>query len=256
MDKKVFLNKMNSIESSIASSIYDKVTLVEKTSKVIYSGEFYTINIWKALEEFQNELDIKIYASGVFEDAERKFIAFSYNEVYDYPIDLIKVSTKSKFNKLQHKDYLGAVMALGIKREKLGDFILKEDTCYFPCVKEISDYIKYNLTSIASASCTIDVLDIYAKDIPKYNFETTIFNVSSLRLDCVVGALCNISRTKAEELIRQGKVLVDYSEVFRKDKIVRNDCVITIRGHGKFKFLEEVGWTGSGRIKLHVKKFV
>ncbi|EET84592.1 RNA-binding S4 domain protein [Clostridium carboxidivorans P7] len=81
-------------------------------------------------------------------------------------------------------------------------------------------------------------------------------NVSSLRIDCVVSTLCNISRSKAEELVRQGKVLVDYSEDFKKNKILNCDTIITVRGYGKFKIVEEVGWTNSGKVKILVKKFI
>lgn len=256
MDKKNFLNRMNGIDSSIASNIYNKIILAVKTNKIIYSGEFYTPNIWKILDEMQNELEIEIYNYGIFQDAERRMVAFSYNEVWDYPVDLIEVSVKSKFNKLQHKDYLGSVMALGIRRDKLGDFIVKENKCYFAAIREISDYIKLNLTSVGKLSCTIKVSDTNINEIPLYDFDTIIVNVSSLRIDCVTGALCNISRTNTEELIRQGKVLVDYSEVTKKDRIVKNNSVITVRGYGKFKVIEEAGWTGSGRIKILVKKFV
>ncbi|MBC2580644.1 RNA-binding protein [Clostridium sp. DJ247] len=256
MNKKDFLNRMNSIENSIASSIYDKIALAQKTNKVIYSGEFYTPNIWMPLESMQNNLGIGIYTYGIFEDAERKIVAFSYNEVWDYPIDLVMIKCSSKFNKLYHKDYLGSVMALGIKREKLGDLILKEDKCYLAASAEISTYIKYNLTSVGKSTCSVDILDREFNEIPLYNFESIVVNVSSLRVDCVVSSLCNISRTKAEDLIRQGKVLINYSEVLRKDKILKNDSVMTIRGYGKFKVIEEAGWTGSGRMKIIVKKFV
>lgn len=256
MDKKTFLNKMSFIENSIASNIYDKVVLAQRTSRTIYTAEFYTPDVCKALEQMSSELGVKVNCYGVFEDAQRKTIAFSDEDVWYYPIDLLKISTNAKFTRPQHKDYLGAIMALGIKREKLGDLILKNDECYLAVHNEITDYIKMNLTSIGKAACTIDILDINSSEIPVYDFQNIIVNVSSLRIDCVVSALCNISRGKAEELIRQGKVLVDYSEALKKDKILKEDCIVTIRGYGKFKILEEAGWTGSGRIKIQVKKFI
>ena len=217
---------------------------------------FITPNIWKNIEDISVELGIGVYVYGVFDDAERKIIAFSYDEIWDYPINLIKISCNTKFNKLQHKDYLGAIMSLGIKREKFGDLILKNDDCYLAVHEEISDYIRMNLTTVGKCTCDISVLDRNMTEIPGYDFQTIIVNVSSLRIDCVVSGLCNISRGKAEELIRQGKVLVDYSEALRKDKILKSDCRITVRGYGKFKIIEEAGWTGSGKTKIIVKKFI
>lgn len=256
MDKKTFLNKMSFVDSRIASNVFDKIILAQKTGKTIYTGELYTTNVYKALKNMSSELEIKVYCYGIFEDAQRKIIAFSYDDIWCYPMDLIKITTNSKFSKLEHKDYLGAVMALGIKREKLGDLILKNDECYLAVHNEITDYIKMNLTSVGKSTCTINILDINSSEIPEYDFQNIIVNVSSLRIDCIVSSLCNISRGKAEDLIRQGKVLVDYSEAIKKDKVLKDDCVITIRGYGKFKIIEEAGWTGSGRIKIQVKKFI
>lgn len=256
MDKKTFLNKMSFVESNIVSNIFDKIILAQKTGKTIYTGELYTPNVYKALKNMESELGLSVYCYGIFEDAERKIIAFSCDEVWYYPVDLIKISTNSKFSKLQHKDYLGSVMALGIKREKIGDLILKNDECYLAVHNEITNYIKMNLVSVGKSACTINTLDVGDSEIPGYDFQNIIVNVSSLRIDCVVSALCNMSRGKAEELIRQGKVLVDYSEIVKKDKILKDDCIVTIRGYGKFKIIEETGWTGSGRIKIQVKKFI
>jgi RNA-binding protein YlmH len=202
------------------------------------------------------ELDIGVYNYGVFEDAERKMLAFSYDNVEDYPVDLIKVICKNKFNNLKHKDYLGALMSLGVKREKFGDLILKDEACYLAVHEEISEYIKINLTSVGKSSCTISILDKNMGQIPVYAFDINTVNVSSLRTDCVVSALCNIPRSKAEELIRQRKVLINYSEALEKDKILKSDCIVTVRGYGKFKIVEEIGWTGSGRSKVLVKKFI
>lgn len=256
MNKKDFLNKVSFLENNIASNIYDKIILAKKINKVICTGEFYTPKTWKTIESLSEELGINIYSYGIFEDAERKVIAFSNDHVYCYPVTLIRVNGKSKFNNLRHKDYLGSLMALGIKREKFGDLILSNDGCYVSVQEEIVDYIKMNLVSIGKTHCTIDVLDIYSSEIPKYDFQKIIVNVSSLRIDCVVSTLCNISRSKAEELVKQGKVLVDYSEDFRKNKILNSDTIITVRGYGKFKIVEEVGWTNSGKIKILVKKFI
>jgi RNA-binding protein YlmH len=255
MDKKDFLKKVGFLDGNVASNIYDKVILAKKTNRTLYTGEFYTTKIWKTLESLSEDIGIDVYSYGIFEDAERKIMAFADNTKLNYPVSLIKVKGKSKFNNLKHKDYLGAIMALGIKREKFGDLILNNDECYVAVQQEIVDYIKMNLTSIGKSNCTIDVLDIHHCEIPKYNFEKIIVNVSSFRIDCVVSTLCNVARNKAEELIRQNKVLVDYSQDFKKNKVLKNDSTITVRGYGKFKIVEEIGWTNSGKIKILVKKF-
>jgi RNA-binding protein YlmH len=247
---------MGFLDGNIASNIYDKMILAKKTNRTVYTLEFYTTKICEVVESLGEDIGIEVYSYGIFENAERKIIAFADNTILHYPVSLIRVKGNSKFNNLKHKDYLGAIMALGIKREKFGDLILSNDECYIAVHQEMVDYIKINLTSIGKSNCNIEVLDIHRCEIPKYSFEKIIVNVSSFRIDCVVSTLCNIARGKAEELIRQNKVLVDYSQDFRKNKVLKCDSTITVRGYGKFKIVEEVGWTNSGKIKVLVKKMI
>lgn len=257
MNKKTFMGKMKSVDNNIASNIYEKILLASNINKTVYMTEFSTPNVWKVLESISNELDVGVYSYGIFEDAQRKMMAFSYDgDVFDYPITLIRIDKKSKFCKLGHRDYLGAIMSLGIKREKFGDLIVKGDSCYLAVQCEVSDYIRINLVSIGKSPCEVSILNVNDCEIPVYDFQDIVVNVSSLRVDCVISSLCNISRNKAEDLIRSDKVLVDYSRNFKRDSILKGNCVITISGYGKYKLVEDIGWTGSGKTKVLIKKFI
>ncbi|MFL0195528.1 RNA-binding protein [Clostridium sp. WILCCON 0269] len=256
MDKKTFISRFYSCNGSEILPIYDKIVLAEKTHKSICTSEFYPPSIWKTLENLKEQIGLNVCSYGVFEDAERKLVMFSENEVGCYPIRLMKIQCNSKFVKLQHRDYLGSLMALGLRRGKFGDLIVKqEDGCYIAICEDISDYVVMNLKNIGKYSCDISFLDITREEIPAYNFETFVINSSSLRIDCLISSLCNISRSKSEELLRQGKALLDYLPVTRKDKIVNDGCVITLRGYGKFKIIERLGYTRRGGCKLNIKKF-
>lgn len=260
MDKNTFLSKFSSYNNGEASSIYDKIILARKVHKGIFTPEFYPPNLWKTLENIQSQIGINVYSYGIFEDAERKILAFSENleeNMLYYPIRLMKIKCNSKFVKLKHKDYLGALMSLGIKRGKFGDLILKEnDGCYVAIHEDISDYVKISLNGIGKWECNVVFLDINIDEIPNYNFEVLDINTSSLRIDCIISSLCRISRSRSEEIIREGKVFLDYLPVTRKDKLVYcSGCVITVRGYGKFKIMEKLGYTKRGGCKLHIKKF-
>jgi RNA-binding protein YlmH len=256
MDKKNFIKRFHFCDENEILPIYDKISLAKKTNNTVYTSTFYTPNVWNTLENLREEIGLNICSCGIFEDAERKLIAFSKFDIRNYPIKLMEIKCKPKFVKLQHKDYLGALMALGLKREKFGDLILKEDKqCYLAVCEDISDYIEMNLNSVGKSSCKVNVLDISSAEIPLYNFKTSVLNVSSLRIDCLVSSLCNISRNKSQEMIKRGKVLLDYLPETRKDKSIEDNCIITVRGCGKFKIVGETGWTGSGRCKLLIKKF-
>ncbi|WP_236035015.1 YlmH family RNA-binding protein [Clostridium sp. HV4-5-A1G] len=257
MKKDSFINRFYFCSENYMLPIYDKLVLAERSHKVVYTGEFCTPNIWGALQDLNEEIGLNIYSYGIFEDAERKMMAFSEESVEcSYPVKLLEIICKSKFTKLSHKDYLGSLMSLGIKREKFGDLILNGNgLCYLAVCEDISDYVKMNLNSVGRCPCEVGDIDIHTEEIPNYNFKTYTLNVSSLRIDCMVSSLCNLSRSKSEEIIRQGKVLLDYLPVDKKDRLVKEYCTITVSGCGKFKIAGKRRFTGTGRYKLLVKKF-
>lgn len=256
MDKKSFLNYISYEDKNFLSNVYDKIGLAEKINKPVFTSEFYTPNLWKGILKLKNEFDINIYCNGVFEECERKMLGFSKEPIVFFPVKLIKITNKSKFEKLEHKDYLGAIMSLGFIREKLGDLIVKDNCCYTAVGEEMASYIEYNLTTIGHCPCLVEVVeDINIEDIKSNSQDITLIS-TSLRLDCVVASICNISRAKACELISGGKVLLDYEETSEKDKNVDFDSTITIRRHGKYKIVEAIGSTQSGRIRLNVKKYI
>lgn len=256
MDKKTFASLMNMEDKNFTSNLYDKIILFQKTAKTVIVNEFLTPNIWKMLEKNQNQLEICVKNFGLFEEAERKMIALSQEEFVQFPIKVVQIKNKSKFSDLEHKDYLGALMSLGIKREKIGDLVINGDVCYFPICDEISDYVLNNLATVGNNPCSVEIIKDNFQIIPSSKFTEISLISTSLRIDCIVSAICNISRNKAIDFISHGKVLLDYLEVKEKDKVVNLGDMITIRNFGKFKIIETIGNTQKGRVKLLIKKYI
>lgn len=256
IDKKNFINSIEFEDKNRICNIYDKILLCNKIGNTIFTDEFYPPNVWKRVEELQGLIPINIFSHGIFEEAERRIIAFSPEEVWHYPIELIKIINKSPFKTLSHREYLGAIMSLGIRREKFGDLIVKDDLCYIPIQDELKEYVVNNLKNVGNCPCDVEVVDIYLEGLPEYNFQEFNIIATSNRIDCILSGITNLSRSKTLDLISSGKVLVDYIPVKDKDKIVKEQSIITIRGFGKYKFIEEVGLTGSGRLRLLFKKFI
>jgi RNA-binding protein YlmH len=256
ISKKEFINKLNIEDISLASIIFDKIMLCKKIENISFVPYFCTPNVWKRLAVIAGELEVKVFSFGVFKEAERRIIAFSpYECTINYPIDLLKVSSNTKFNKIGHRDYLGALMALGIKRVKLGDLVINKEVCYFPICSDLTDYICTNLNSVGKCSCSVSIVLQESELDLENNFSLCHINVASMRIDCIASELCNISRTACQEVIKSGKVLIDY-ESCRNDKIVNEGSIITIRGSGKYKVMESTGFTKSGKCKLTVKKYI
>lgn len=255
-DRKKILNVVNDEDSVLVSNLLDKIELAEKTGKTIFSNEFYGPNIWSLICSLSSQFNINIHNNGIFEEAERRMLCFTQDESVEFPVILVKIQNKSNFHTLKHKDYLGAVMSLGIKREKFGDFVVDGDCCYIALCQDVKDYILFNLTNIGKCPCSIEFLEKLYDFKASHNFQTEIVNVSSMRIDCIAAALCNVSRNESESLIRQGKVLINYSIVSDKDETVRENSVITIRGFGKYKLIENIGLTSKGRNKIKIKKYI
>lgn len=255
MSMKEIISKTFSDNDKVeALSLYEKYELARNKDIPMFGSDFYPPNIWKWFEMNAGSKSFKVECNGVFEEAERRMIAF--NNIYDipYPMFLIKISHNSKFSNLSHRDYLGGILALGIERSKIGDLLVEGNSCYVPVHEDIKDYLLYNIDKIGKTSCKVEVLDDF-NELPQFKFKEEVILVSSLRADGLVSKICNISRSKAQELIDQGQVLVDYAKIKDKSQELKIGQRITIRGSGKFILGENIGNSKSGRIKIIIKKY-
>jgi len=114
----------------------------------------------------QEQLGVMVYANGVFEYAEKRIMAFSPNQVWDYPIDILCIQSKSNFTNLSHRDYMGAIMVLGINREKFGDIVLAHDKYYVAIDENLTEYIIDNIKAIGKSPCAVSKLDKYLHSLP------------------------------------------------------------------------------------------
>lgn len=255
LKKDDFTKAVSNEDKSSITKIYDKICIAVKSGKTIYTNEFFTPDIWSQIIKLQPQLDIKVFSDGIFNEAERRMLAFSQEDNVIFPMKLISIINKSKFHRLEHKDYLGALMSLGIKREKLGDLIVGENRCYFAACDELYTYIESNIDSIGRCPCEIsEIVDL--GDLPQHNYEERLVISTSMRADCIVSAVTGLSRSKSVELISSGKLLLNYVEEREKDVEVPLSSTVTIRGYGKFKINEIIGNSSSGRLKLTIKKFI
>jgi RNA-binding protein YlmH len=257
MDKNYFLNSINHEDKNLVSNLYNKMQIAQKTNKIIFTNDFVSPLIWNQVIATCENYNIHAYAFGIFKDSDRRMLAFSGQDIpIMYPINLLKISNNSKFSTLLHKDYLGAIMSLGIKREKLGDLIISDKICYAPVCSDISSYIINNLNDIGNCPCKVREYDCTSQELPERKFEEKIIIATSLRLDGMVAAICNVSRNNSVGLISTGKILVNYMQCLKKDKIIKCSDTLTIRGYGKFKISEIIGTTQKERLKLIIKKYI
>ena len=253
MDKKQFLNLFREIDDFDILKLYEKFQLANRVGIAIFSNEFYTPDIWSALENLSSN-NFLIESYGIFPDSDRRIIGFNRKYSEEFPVKLLKIKCNTKFTKLAHKDYLGAIMALGIKREKLGELILSDE---FACVavhEDMVDFLLTNLNKIKNLTCKCTIVSD-DELLPQAKYEENVVISTSTRLDSIVAAIGNVSRSKASELISQGKVLVNYICTTDKSHDVKENTKITIKSLGKFKICESSGITKGGRLKIIVYKY-
>lgn len=254
ISKDEVLSHFSKDDKSFVVNIYQKYKLAYEKDIPVFCKDFYPPNIWNYFLNNMCSKDFLVQAFGLFDYAERRIIVF--NNKYDDKADIccIKISNKSKFRKVTHRDYLGAILSLGIKRNKIGDLIVDNDVCYVAVLLEISGFIIDNLTSVANCPCNVEIVSDISI-LPRVEFAEEIILVSKLRIDAIVSKISKISRAKANEIIDRGIVLLDYSRVCDKSKEVKKNQRITIRGIGKFILGDIVGNSKSGKYKVIIKKY-
>ncbi|EKQ56889.1 MAG: hypothetical protein A370_01382 [Clostridium sp. Maddingley MBC34-26] len=252
--KEKIINHFSDDERNEALNLYEKYIICRDKGISSFGKSFYTPNIWTWFEKNLSSNDLKIESNGLFEDAERRMISFNNSYNNPFPMKLIKIENTSKFSKLSHRDFLGGILSLGIERNKIGDLLVDNNTCYVPIHEEIENYIIYNIDRISKVVCNVKVIDDFEL-LPKVQFKEEIILVSSLRIDGIVSKIINISRSKASEMIEQGLVLINYVKIKDKSYELKGEERITIRGYGKFILGDSIGNSKSGKIKIVIKKY-
>ena len=101
MDKKYFLNSINCEDKNLVSNIFNKMQIAEKTNKIIFTNEFLPPAIWNQILVISENYEIRPFTSGIFKDADRRMLSFSCGGIpTKYPINLLKIANKSKFQGL------------------------------------------------------------------------------------------------------------------------------------------------------------
>lgn len=205
--------------------------------------------------------ELSINSFGAFSNAERKrmLIYPSYFEVQkeDFQIIVFQVHYPSKFIQLRHQDILGALLSLGLSREKFGDIYVKNSDIQIALSKEIADYVLVNLKTIGKAKVQLEeIVDEtnYIELDEVWNEQTII--VSSMRLDTILSTALNIARSKAQSLIKAGKVKVNFTVREENAYEMEQGDLLSVRGFGRMRIIAIEGRTNKDKIRLKLGKIM
>ncbi len=154
-----------------------------------------------------------------------------------------------------HRDYMGALLGMGIGREWLGDILVKDDLAYVFCLPSVQ---KHLLSIDKVGRCTVRAEAVALADVPapERQIKEKRFSVQSPRLDAVVGGLFDLSRSESARQIEAGGVSVNYRECLKTDLTVREGDMISLRGKGKGRIAAIGGTSRKGRLFISGEVFV
>lgn len=220
------------------------------------------------LSEFSNSSgEANVLLFGGFSSAERAVALFVpyYINVADFedlsayflenpddnPISVLR-AYKDSFSSAGHRDYLGSLMGLGIKRETVGDIIVTDFGADIMVLKSVADFLKNEFKSAGKASLKIEEISFKDICLPKINISQKVVNVSSMRIDNIISSCYNLSRTESAEAVLSGSVFVNSVQIQKCDKKVKVGDKIVFRSRGKIILNEITGTSKKGRIFLKI----
>lgn len=258
MEKDMFFKLFNhNSDKIIISKLYEQYILTLEGDFPNYLEVFLPGNYYLPLIDNSKRIGVEIRLFSNFTHNEKKIVIFTpLNYPYEInpDIKLLKIINCSKFKNLIHKDYLGSIMNLGIKREKIGDLIVNDNFCILESTKDIINTIIENLKKVGNNPISFDE-DIDSTQIPIPKFENIIALSNTPRLDKIVSCLINQSREKAIKLIDSGKIFVNGLIITEKNHLLLLSSTITIRGYGKFIYVENLGCNKKGKEKYLFNKY-
>lgn len=267
MNKQDLLKDYKKQEDKMClAQVLDKIE-ISKVKGRIDSTDFLDMYQVSLVESFLKKNKIEQYKLfGGYEDSERKILITypeSYTEEmvqknYEKFLKVVRIELpEEEHGKYVHRNYLGGIVKLGLKREKVGDILVANEGADIVVVSDFAEVLEKELPSLTrfenSKISITEISNLKKKEIKIENIEII---VPSLRLDNIVSDLARTSRSKASQIIAQERVFINGKNETKVSKQVKLGDIITIRGKGRFIIKDFKGTTRSGRTVVLIEKYV
>ena len=184
-----------------------------------------------------------------YEDTERIII---YRDIKP-KVSLFKIITKEK---LRHQDIMGSILSLNIKKEMLGDIIVDDNNYYFYILESINNYISNYFTKVKNINISLEELPLdYLKDY-KRKYKEIIVNVKSNRVDLIISKLTGLSRRVVKDMINNKEIILNYQILTNNSYQFRENDIFSIRGYGKYKYIEIINKTKKNNYLVKCLKYI
>lgn len=202
---------------------------------------------------------LQLLAFGGYHGAERVKAAFvdpDFPGKVDFTISALRISWDSRYYHLSHRDVLGALLGIGLKREIIGDLIMIQSGCQVILDATMVAFVLQNLTTVGSAPVSVTEFspeEIAAREEKIKEIKTT---VASMRLDVIAAAGFGTSRTKMADEIMADKVKINWQSIKNSAQTLKPGDVISMRGRGRVEVCDVLGQTKKGRLSVFLKRFI
>ncbi len=240
-------------------------TVLDKIKQIEHSGQAQMTNFFDPLQQriadrvLHHFKDVKQIVWGGYEGAERArlllFPAVLQLTVADVPLAFLAAAAPAQASALSHRDWLGSLLSLGLKREKVGDILVTGSSSAQVVVHpELLNYLLTNWQQ--AAKYRLEVREITAAELTPTTGRVREIkaSVASLRLDAVASAGFGLSRSKLTPAIRAGLVKLNWQSVKSASAAVKEGDVIAVSGRGRVEVAQILGQSKKGRIQLLLKK--
>lgn len=203
--------------------------------------------------------DCKIVFSGGHPDCERTMAFFlpEYMEPEDLDLSeyICAVELTAHFGEPGHRDYMGAILGMGIGREWLGDIAVDGTKATMFCAHSLKTHL-LGIEKVGRVGVTTRELPLDAVVLPAKKTKKVSFSVMSMRLDAVAAGMFNLSRTEAARQIAAGNVSLNYIQTERTDAAIKEGDILSVKGCGKGTILGTGGTSRKGRLFVNAEIFI
>ncbi|MBA2874067.1 YlmH family RNA-binding protein [Thermaerobacillus caldiproteolyticus] len=200
------------------------------------------------------DVNISFFGGASFVERQRALLYPPYfqPEQEDFAIALFAVCYPSKFVSLEHRQVLGSLMSLGLKRGKFGDILIKDEHIQLLVAKEVADYVRLHLEMIGKTKISLEEKPLTDIIILEEQWNEATITVSSLRLDTLLSQAFHVSRQKTQSLIENGLVKVNWKVVEQAHFECKEGDTLSVRGFGRCKIFSIDGKTKKEKWRVHI----
>lgn len=224
-----------------------------------YTG-FLSLAEQAELDSVRKSLDAPFELIGGVEGCERRVAAFGSAELCgaepNAPIVCISIRPLNKkfADELTHRDFLGALMNLGVERDTLGDIVIKPEGAYLFCLDKMERFIIDELTRIKHTSVRCE----RTQELPQgelFELKEELIQASSERLDAMIAKAYKLSRETSAELFREQRVFVNSALCENSSRAPHEGDIISVRGQGRFVYRGVRGTSKKGKLNIVIERY-